>query len=337
VTLAVLGAVALAIFASVWAHPPDEGLVLEVRAVPLNPSDPGQTRIGPLRYRGGLWLRSVDPRFGGLSGLRVSADGTQVFAVSDCGRGFVASLEYDSDGDLTGVRDAALSDLAGPGGRALERREIDAEAVAPDGDGELLVAFERDVPRIWSYGLDPFVPGHPEPRAAPPFGDECEGNRGPEALATLADGRLFIACEGRETSSTTVWLGRDQSWSSRPYPLEARESGLGDVFRPTGAVRLPEGDVLVLERRFPPVEVRIMRLSRADLEREGPLAPRELVRLEPPLTLDNFEGLDARRDASGRTLLYLVSDDNACGKRQVVVAPRVLQRTLLLQFDLQLD
>ena len=80
-----------------------------------------------------------------------------------------------------------------------------------------------------------------------------------------------------------------------------------------------------------------MRLSRADLEGEGPLAPRELVRLEPPLTLDNFEGLDARRDASGRTLLYLVSDDNACGKRQVVVAPRVLQRTLLLQFDLQLD
>ena len=77
-----------------------------------------------------------------------------------------------------------------------------------------------------------------------------------------------------------------------------------------------------------------MRLARASLAGEGALAPRELARFGPPLTSDNFEGLDARRDPSGRTFGYLVSDDNSCGKRQVVVAPRVLQRTLLLQFEL---
>ena len=77
-----------------------------------------------------------------------------------------------------------------------------------------------------------------------------------------------------------------------------------------------------------------MRLSRDDLEGDGPLVPREVARLAPPLTLDNFEGLDVRRDASGATLLYLVSDDNGCGKRRNVVAPRALQRTLLLMFEL---
>ena len=46
------------------------------------------------------------------------------------------------------------------------------------------------------------------------------------------------------------------------------------------------------------------------------------------------EILAVRRDDAGATLLYLVSDDNGCRKRQVVVAPRALQRTLLLMFEL---
>lgn len=331
-----LGVTALAVLASIGAEAPPNSFAVDVRPVPLNTTDPAQTRVGPLVYRGGLWLRSADPRFGGLSGLRVSPDGGQVVAVSDCGRGFTARLEYGPGGDLAGVRDATLTELLGPGGRALERDEIDAEGLAPSADHGMLVVFERRLPRIWSYGQAPPLAGFPEARPGPPFGDECGGNRGPEALANLADGRLFVACEGGglEEQATAAWLGREGRWSSRSYPLEARETGFGDVFRPTGAALLPDGDVLVLERRFPPIEARVMRLSRDDLEGDGPLAPREVARLAPPLTLDNFEGLDVRRDASGATLLYLVSDDNGCGKRRNVVAPRALQRTLLLMFEL---
>jgi hypothetical protein len=332
----VLGVMALALLASIGAEAPPGRLVLDVRRVPLSATDPAQTRVGPLVYRGGLWLRSADPRFGGLSGLRVSADGRQMVAVSDCGRGFTARLEYGPDGNLAGARDATLTELLGPGGRALEREEIDAEGLAPAADRGLLVVFERSLPRIWSYRQLPPLTGPPAAQPGPPFDDECAGNRGPEALANLADGRLFIACEGSglEGAATAVWLGRGGSWSSRPYPLEPRETGFGDVFRPTGATLLPDGDVLVLERRFPPIEARIMRLSRADVEGDGPLVPREVARFAPPLTLDNFEGIDVRRDASGSTLLYLVSDDNGCGKRSTVVAPRALQRTLLLMLEL---
>ena len=51
--------------------------------------------------------------------------------------------------------------------------------------------------------------------------------------------------------------------------------------------------------------------------------PRELARLQPPLTIDNMEGVSATIE-NGRTIVWLVSDDN--------FTP--LQRTLLLKFAL---
>ena len=51
---------------------------------------------------------------------------------------------------------------------------------------------------------------------------------------------------------------------------------------------------------------------------------REIARLAAPLVHDNFEGIATRRDGQGRTLVYLISDDNF----------HILQRTLLLMFEL---
>jgi len=335
VGIAALGAVSLAILASLWSHPPAEALTIDVRSVSLNPSDPAQTAVSPLAFRGGLWLRSEDPAFGGLSGLRVSADGTRMLAVSDCGRGFTATLSYDSRGHLSGLTNPALRELEGPGGRALEREEIDAEGLAGGGDGGVLVVFEGRPPRVVRYGLDPALAGSPEPRTGPPFDEDCQGNKGPEAIATGPDGRVLVLCEGGglRPASTTVWMG-GREWIPRSYPLASDEPGLHDVYRPTGATFLPNGDLLVLERRYPPLAVRLMRLSAANIADTGPLVPREIVRLDPPLTLDNFEGLAARRTDSGATLLYLVSDDNGCSKGARLVAPRI-QRTLLLVFELR--
>jgi hypothetical protein len=109
---------------------------------------------------------------------------------------------------------------------------------------------------------------------------------------------------------------------------------MGEPFRPAGAALLPGGDVLVVERRFPPIGVRVVRLSRASLDATGPFAPEEIARIEAPLTVDNFEGVEARRDAaSGQTLVYLLSDDNGCAKDGATRVPG-LQRTLLLMFSL---
>ena len=334
--LAVLVAAGLAVVASLSSHRPAEALTLDVRPVPLSASDPTLVEVGPLVFRGGLWLRSEDPAFGGLSGLQVSADGTRLLAVSDCGRILAATLTYDGRGHLSGVTDAALRELAGPGGRALGRKEIDAEGLAPGDEGRVLVAFEGRPPRIDSYALDPPLDRLPERLAGPAFGQDCVGNKGPEAIARSPEGHVVVVCEGEglRPSWTTVWLGRDGGWVKRPYSLASDEPGVKDVYRPTGAAFLPDGGLLVLERRFPPVAARLMRVEAAALEGEDPLVPRELVRLDPPLTVDNFEGVAVRRDESGSTLLYLISDDNGCSKRLGVVAPRV-QRTLLLLFELR--
>ena len=79
---------------------------------------------------------------------------------------------------------------------------------------------------------------------------------------------------------------------------------------------------------------RVVRVPRTSLDGEGLLEPTEVARFEPPITIDNFEGVEARRDASGRTLVYLLSDDNNCAKNRFFRGPG-LQRTLLLLFALE--
>ena len=88
---------------------------IRVSAIPvtLNPADPEQTHIGALVYRGGLELRSSDERFGGLSGLLISPDGTQLTAVTDQGHWLVVGLTYDGSGQLTGVHGAEMRPLCG--------------------------------------------------------------------------------------------------------------------------------------------------------------------------------------------------------------------------------
>jgi hypothetical protein len=162
----------------------------------------------------------------------------------------------------------------------------------------------------------------------------CARNGGLEAMADLGGGRRFLVCEARRGASATVpaWTGRGDSWREREYALAFEGGWAGEPFRPTGAALLPGGDLLVLERRFPPIGARLARLPRANLDGTGVLAPREIARFEAPLTLDNFEGLDARRDASGRTVIYVLSDDNNCAKNARTPA---LQRTLLMMFALE--
>jgi len=332
VVAAALAATA-AFFSTATAPRADASLTLDVAPVPLDASDPSRATVGSLRYLGGLWLSSADPRFGGLSDLRVSADGARLFAVSDCGRGFTASLSYDAGGRLAGVGDARLVELTGPVGGPVGAGETDAESLVM-GDG-LEVGFEGRA-RIQSYAADPAFGGSARTLPAPPGVGMCGRNGGLETMAETADGRRLLVCETRRRASSTVpaWVGRDGAWTPREYPLAFEGGWAGEPFRPTGAALLPDGDLIVVERRFPPIGARLVRLPRASVESAGPLTPRENARFESPLTLDNFEGVEARRDASGRTLVYLLSDDNGCAKAPGSMRSG-LQRTLLLLFALE--
>jgi hypothetical protein len=155
-------------------------------------------------------------------------------------------------------------------------------------------------------------------------------------MVDVGEGQRLLVCEERKGASSTVpaWIGGgSEAWREREYPLTFDGGWAAEPFRPTGAARLPNGDLLVVERRFPPLAARLVLLERASLGGRGALEPRELARIEPPLTLDNFEGVEVRRDARGRTLVYVLSDDNNCAKVNGS-ARRGIQRTLLLMFEL---
>ncbi len=329
-------AVGLAVFMALSGLAASPGhnvaLTLAVTPVPLDAADPSRMAVGPLRYMGGLWLRSDDPRFGGLSDLRVSGDGSRLWAVSDCGHGLTARLSYDSDGRLAGIGDARLVALTDASGGPLAHGEIDAESLVAAIPGELEVGFEGRA-RLQAYGPDFAGPARPLP--APESLEQCGRNGGLELMADLGAGRRLLACEARRGASTSVpaWLGAGGRWQQRDYPLTFDGGWAGEPFRPTGAARLPDGDLLIVERRFPPLSARLVRVARGTLDGTGGLESREVARLESPLTLDNIEGVEALRDARGRTLLYLLSDDNNCAKTGNSKRAGV-QRTLLLLFVL---
>jgi hypothetical protein len=294
-----------------------EPIAVEVRAVPLDAAAPERTALGPLRYKGGIVIGSGDHRFGGLSGLTVSADGDRFTAVADVGFWFTGRLIYDRDGRLVGVADTRIEPLLDAAGRPLTgRRHTDAEAIAADGDGGFIVAFEQRHRLMRFPRPGPGARGQPFP--APPGIEAAPANAGMEALTRLADGRLLALSEDFRTDDGAAvrgWIG-PAPWQ----PLSLRTSG---GFVPTALAALPGGALLV-ERRFPFLAIRLRRLAAADVRAGARLDPPELARLEGSLNYDNFEAAASRIGADGEALLYLLSDDNR----------NPFQRTLLLYFAL---
>lgn len=298
-----------------------DAVAVQTTAVPLDVTNPAQLRVGELSYRGGLAISSRDRRWGGLSGLVVSDDGKRLAAVSDEGVGFNARLRYDEKGWLAGIGDVEARALLDPAGRALEgKAEQDAEALTSLPDGSLIVAFERDH-RIWRYGGTAPFAERPSGVPSPDGLDRAPANGGIETLVALDRDRLWALTEDLvEDGLVRGWLSESGRWSPVGYRLHGS-------LRPSDGARLPSGDVLVLERGYSAatgVVVRISRLAGSELAAGAALEGRTLAELRPPLTVDNFEGIAARRGEGGESLVYLVSDDNFSDK----------QRTLLLMFAL---
>ena len=316
-------ALALIALATATAAALADPIVVETSRVPLNVEDREHTVVGRLAFLGGLELHSEDPRFGGLSGLSIGAGGRRLVAVSDAGYWFEADIVLDEDGCLAGLENAALWPLRGLEGSPLEgKRAGDAEAVEAVGASAYVVAFERDH-RLWRYDTAAGL-GAARPIALdPPAGlDLAPDNRGIEALAALPDDRLLAITEGALDGAGDLrgWLVEDGVAAPLGYRITP-------FFRPTDLAALPSGDVVVLERSFiPPASLaaRIRIVAAAEVVPGARLRGAEIAHLKPPLIVDNFEGLAVHQDARGRTVLYLVSDDNY----------NPLQRTLLLRFEL---
>jgi hypothetical protein len=147
-------------------------------------------------------------------------------------------------------------------------------------------------------------------------------NGGLEGITIFPDGRLLALTEELRNpdGSFKGWLIEGERFFELSYlPSEG--------FRVTDCAALRNRDVIVLERRYVPFGILSARLK---LVRAGNIRPgavligAELIKLEYPLEVDNFEGVAVHEDPRNGTILYIVSDDNY----------HALQRTLLLQFRL---
>lgn len=314
-----LPAVAVLVAGCVAAATPRTGPVEEARGGLFVETQTGAPRVGDLRYRGGLRLDTADGAFGGLSALDVTPDGRQLTAVSDDGMWFRLDLTHDDQGRLTDAGLVARGQVTGANGRFLPRKSArDAESLARLPDGRLVIAFEQNH-RLVVYDDAEFVVGTELP--IPPGLRRARDNSGLEGLTVLADGRLFGVAENASGEGTTAWISNGDSWDARAYPLDGS-------FRPTGAATLPNGDVLVLERRASILGLngRIVRVSQDQLNGGGALVPVEVARLDAGWDgpVDNFEGIAVAQNDAGETLVFVVSDDNFS----------ILQRTLILMFSI---
>ena len=73
--------------------------LVELLPIELDSRNPQQKEFGRLEFLNGFELRSRDPRFGGLSGLTIGADG-RLYAVSDAGYWVSAQMIVDSEARL---------------------------------------------------------------------------------------------------------------------------------------------------------------------------------------------------------------------------------------------
>ena len=306
-----------------WGIGRSEPLSVRTSAVDLHDEDDQIRNIGSLNFQGGLNLTSSDPRFGGLSGLVVSADGRRLGAITDKGHWIRFAPTMSPTGWLNGIAGAQIGDLLNLDGKPLRhKRQSDAESLVPVDNG-IAVSFERRH-RLWVYrgAPNPFQ-ARPTEFALPASARAMPPNKGLEALARLRDGRLIAIAENfpKDAPFAQGWIFENNRWHGFRYLRHA-------LFLPTGAVTLPDGDLVVLERRFSYIGgmgTRLVAISPASIRPGTAIKGQELARLDHPLITENFEGIAAYRNAAGDTVLYLISDDNFSA----------LQKTLLLKFILK--
>jgi hypothetical protein len=292
---------------------------------------PDARRFGELEFRGGLVLTSQARNFGGWSGLVVEPDGSGLLAVSDEGFWLSAEIAYEA-GRPAALQHAVLGALVDAGGRPFERKqERDAEAVTLlEGSlarGTLLIAFERDH-RLLRYEARARRVLMPTGQVAlPSEARRMYPNQGIEAVAVLQSGTFkgsLVAFAERLTRGSgfhTGWI-----WvRGEPRRMQVRDIG---QFNITDATGLPDGGLLVLERRFrweEGVKMRLRRIQPAEIAPGARISGQTLIEADARYEIDNMEAVAVHRGPKSEIIVTLMSDDNF---------NTVLQRTLLLQFKL---
>lgn len=269
-------------------------------------------RIGRLEPVGGLTLEASDPAFGGFSALALWRG--QAILLNDGGN--VVRLRI-AGRHLQTV--AAHGLVEGPS-TGWDKESRDAESLALDpATGTAWVGYER-VNAIWRYTADlRRVTAWQAPAAMRGWGS----NSGPEAMVRLRDGRFLVLREGwlkqRGPREALLFAGDPPLPATRVAALSYEPPG---DYASSDAAELPNGDVLVLNRRWrAPLtfSTLLVLVRREDIVPGATLRGRIVADFGATLGHENAEGLAVTRER-GRTILWIVTDNDGSGWRPTILA-----------------
>tara|TARA_R110000751_G_scaffold307401_1_gene428514 strand:+ start:86224 stop:87276 length:1053 start_codon:yes stop_codon:yes gene_type:complete len=300
---------------------------VNARQIPTFDIRSNETRFGALEYIGGMQINSPDALLGGISAMRLLPDGVRFVGAMDTGYLFTGRLVRDSDGRLSGLSDFVVAPMHGLDGQLVPQRwSADAEGLAIDGD-RVLVSFER-LHRIEQYRLSDIGEAVPMGTVSQPIPiSEFRSNRGMEAIAVAPTdsalaGAIVVVSEKSLNRDGDVFAAivdgpqKGVFYVRRQAPFDVTD---GDF--------LPNGDLLLLERRFSVAQgvgMRIRRIKAKDIRPGKTVDGAVLVDAGFGFQIDNMESLDVFEAADGSTHVMLASDDNFS----------ILQRSLILEFRL---
>lgn len=287
-----------------------------------------QIRFGDLEFAGGLEMNASSPHFGALSGIAFIEGQSRFLAVADTGFWLEGRIERDGQGRPVGLDGLVMTEMAGATQQPFRQKwQADVESVAIDGLSAW-VAFEREH-RIVRYRLDDDGPPQWRSSMRPPVPmHELRQNRGFEGIAI---GPASSMLSGALVGVSEYSLDRNRNLMAFVAPAEGDPFEFSvlktDEFSVTDADFLPDGDLVLLERRFnvgDGVAMRLRRIDDADIGEgttvDGPI----LLEADLRYQIDNMEGLSITQDPDGVPRLTIVSDDNHS----------LLQRNLLIEFRL---
>ncbi len=231
----------------------------------------------------------------------------------DPGCAAVSSIKTENP---TGIADAAMAPILG----------LDVESLT-ETDGMFYIGIER-VEQIvrFDYRRNGLL-ARGEPIAVPSefktftFNKSLECVASPPKDSALA-GNLIVVTEQSLDSA-----GNHRSFLLKGDHVERFSVKRSDDFDVSDCTILPPGDLVLLERRYSlarGVAIRIRRIPLASIEPNALVDGKPLIEADLAYQIDNMEGIAVHRNATGETIITLVSDDNFS----------VIQRNLLLQFTL---
>lgn len=286
-----------------------------------------QRDFGRLRFEGGILTWADERLYGAVSSIRFLSNKRDFLAVLDTGYFLEASVVRDANGRLSGISNARLFPILDENGKEHSRKYmVDSEGLALRGD-QAIVSFEQRH-RIEVYDrikLSKAQATGTIPHLMP--SKELRANGGIETLALSPKGSPFAGALIAVAEQSVDANGHlYAAILDGPLKGQFRVVKTGE-FAVTDGAFLPNGDLILLERRFSlatGVGMRLRLISSADIKPNAIVDGEVLLDVGMAHQIDNMEGLDVVEMDDGSIHLFIVSDNNHS----------FLQRNLMLEFKL---